>query len=166
MKIYHYSPITGRYLGEGVADPCPVSGADLIPAFATATAPPAAGENQYAAWENGAWTVKDVPQPEPEPEPTQEEILANLIAAVQAHMDAKARERGYDNIFSACTYADEPTVPKFQAEGQEYRRWRSLVWAYCYAQLDAITAGTRPDIPTPESIVAEIQANVSLVLPE
>lgn len=67
--------------------------------------------------------------------PTDEQIRAATVALVQAHLDAAARELRYDSIESAITYADEPVVPKFQAEGQAFRTWRSLVWAKCYAIL-------------------------------
>lgn len=92
----------------------------------------------------------------------QERLQRKLVAAVQKHMDEAARARGYDNIFSASTYADESAVPKFQTEGQAYREWRSLVWAYCYAQMDAVLAGERAT-PTTAELIAELPA---LVLPE
>ena len=103
------------------------------------------------AWEiaNGAVVVNA---------PKQQAIVrAQLAAVVQGHLDAKARERGYDSIFSACTYADEPAVSQFQAEGQAFRAWRSQVWAYCYAQLDAVQAGKRA-APTVEALIAELPA--------
>ena len=80
---------------------------------------------------------------------------AILIQAVQSFMDAKAREHGYDDIKSAVTYADEPSVPKFQTEGQAFRSWRSLVWAYCYQMLADVQAGTRT-VPTAAVLIAEL----------
>lgn len=97
-------------------------------------------------------------------ETAQAQTKRRLTAAVQQHLDAAAQERGYDNVFTACTYADEPSVPEFQAEGQAFRGWRSKVWQYCYAQLDAVTAGTRTT-PTEAELIAEIDANVPLALP-
>ena len=84
-----------------------------------------------------------------------EQIKNGIITAVQSHMDATAQSSGYDDIKTACTYADEPAVPKFQSEGQTFRAWRSLVWAYCYAQLDAVTAGERT-VPTADVLIAEL----------
>jgi hypothetical protein len=100
---------------------------------------------------------------------TAEEVTAHeqsitqekLVEAVQAHMDAAARQLGYDDIKSAVTYADEPAVLQFQLEGRAFRAWRSLVWQYCYAQLDAVLAGTRT-VPTPEQLIDELPP---LVLP-
>jgi hypothetical protein len=88
--------------------------------------------------------------------PTSEEIQKQLTDAVQNHLDTKAKERGYDDIKSAVTYADEPVVPQFQQEGQAYRARRSLVWAHCYEQLDLIQRGIREDIPTTEELIAEL----------
>lgn len=62
--------------------------------------------------------------------------------AVQNILDSAAKSKGYDSILSACTYADDATVPRFQAEGQAFRTWRSQCWDYCYQQLGAYQAGT------------------------
>jgi hypothetical protein len=59
------------------------------------------------------------------------------VDAVQLRLDTQAQAWGYDNIFTACTYADEPAVPQFQAEGQALRAWRSQTWSLCYANVDA-----------------------------
>ena len=86
-----------------------------------------------------------------------EHTLALLTAAVQAHLDTAAQAAGYDNIYTAVTYADEPAVPKFQAEGRAFRAWRSLVWAHCYQVLADVQAGTRA-IPTAAQLIAELPA--------
>lgn len=91
------------------------------------------------------------------PPPTPEQIEAQKVALVQAHMDAQARALRYDDIATACTYAEEPAVPKFQAEGQAFRAWRSDVWAKCYDILSEVQAGTR-DIPTDAELIAELPA--------
>lgn len=106
--------------------------------------------------ENGHPVLADPPAPTPA------QIQADKVALVQKHMDDAARALNYDNIATACTYADEPTVPKFQAEGQAFRAWRSEVWATCYAILDEVKAGTR-EIPTDEELIAALPV---LVLPE
>lgn len=86
-------------------------------------------------------------------------LQAKIIDRVQKYLDDTARTRGYDDIKTAVTYADEPAVPKFQAEGQALRAWRSLVWDYCYAQLSLVQAGQR-SIPTPDEAVAELPVMV------
>lgn len=115
----------------------------------------AAGKT-IVADENGRPTLADPPPPTPE------QIQAAKVALVQKHMDDAARELRYDDIKTACTYADEPAVPKFQAEGQAFRAWRSEVWATCYSILDDVNAGLR-DIPTDEELIAELP---ELILPQ
>ncbi|MDR3561673.1 MAG: hypothetical protein P4N59_09585 [Negativicutes bacterium] len=164
MQIFHYDAITGKYTGVGIADRDPLTAdAYLLPAFCTTAEPPTPAEGQDVIFKNGAWVMQNIPQPPPDPvpePPTPDQIKAQLIAAVQAHLDATAQARGYDNILSAVTYADEPAVPAFQAEGQAFRAWRSQVWAFCYAQLAAVEAGS--PIPTQTQLVAELPP---LVLP-
>lgn len=86
------------------------------------------------------------------PAPTPELMQGRLSGAVQAHLDTIAQDWGYDDIRSAVTYADEPAVPQFQAEGQVLRAWRSLVWASCYALLAEVQAGTRA-VPTASELI-------------
>jgi hypothetical protein len=110
------------------------------------------------------WRTVPLTWKPPERPKTPEQIQKELTDAIQAHLDGRARERGYDDIKSAVTYEGDED-PIFAAEGLAYKRWRSAAWRYCYNQLALIQGGQRTDIPTPESIVAEIQANVPLVLP-
>jgi len=91
--------------------------------------------------------------------PSEVQVRARLMDVVQAHLDSAAREKGYDSIFTAVTYADEPAVTKFQAEGQALRQWRSLVWDECYQILAEVQAGTRT-IPTEAELIAELPALV------
>lgn len=84
---------------------------------------------------------------------------ARLTAAVQKHLDYKAKERGYDSILSACSYA--ATANSYQAEGQKFLAWRAACWDKCYQILGAVKAGTR-SIPTEAELLAELPV---LVLP-
>ncbi|HSN39086.1 MAG TPA: hypothetical protein VLT92_02725 [Burkholderiales bacterium] len=88
---------------------------------------------------------------------TAEQIIAGIASMVQQHMDAAAKARGYDDIKSAVTYADEPSVPKFQLEGRAFRSWRSLVWDRCYTLLAEVNAGTRQPM-TADQVIAELPA--------
>lgn len=156
--IYHYDGETGEFLGIGAADVCPVTGGWLFPAHCTDEMPPDAVEGKTRHF-NGAWEYRDIPQPEPEitqPPPTPEEIIKNLTAAVQYHLDTKAQERSYDSILSACTYATS-TNPKFQSEGQACVEWRDAVWAACYLHMDRVLAGEAP-VPTDEELIAMLPA--------
>ncbi|RIY41936.1 hypothetical protein [Neopusillimonas maritima] len=106
--------------------------------------------------------VNGYPILQDQPPSTPKEIEAAKKAIVQRHMDEAARALGYDDIKSAVTYAEEPAVPKFQAEGRAFRAWRSLVWAACYAILDDVNAGNR-GVPTDAELIAELP---ELVLPD
>lgn len=99
--------------------------------------------------ENGCPVLAD------QPPLTADEIKTALSVAVQDHMDAAAKAAGYDDIKSAVTYAEEPAVAKFQAEGLAFRAWRSLVWAACYAVMADVETGARP-VPTALELIAEL----------
>ena len=71
---------------------------------------------------------------------------ADYVAAVQAMLDARAKQDGYDHILSASTYASPPSN-YFAAEGNAYLAWRSAVWAAGYAALAAHPANEpRPSV--------------------
>lgn len=106
-------------------------------------------------------TVEEIQQ-HLNPQAAVEQIQKDLTSAVQAHMDSVAKNKGYDNILSAVTYADEPGVPAFQAEGVVFRAWRSAAWEYCYAQLAAVLKGER-ETPTAAELIEELP---ELILPE
>lgn len=89
------------------------------------------------------------------PAPTADEIKRVLTAAVQRHLDVRAQELGYDNIFTAVTYADEPVIQQFQAEGKALRAWRSQVWAACYAVMADVELGQRA-VPSADELISEL----------
>ena len=115
------------------------------------------GWQEYAPVTIDAGPLWDWHEIVPTPADIAHQVQRMLISAVHNHLDAAARSAGYDDIKSAVTYADEPAVPKFQAEGQRFRAWRSLVWAACYAMLDDVLAGTRT-VPTVDELLAELPA--------
>jgi hypothetical protein len=81
-------------------------------------------------------------------------VVPQYEAAVQHFMDAAAKTRGYDNLVTVISYADEPSVPRFQQEGQAFRAWRSLVWEKCLAVMGAAAAGGV--IPTLPDLIADL----------
>ena len=87
------------------------------------------------------YQLQDVAEPYSEPVLSSEELkaikLAEFEQAVQAHLDAVAKSKGYDSILSACTYAGYANP--FQEEGQAFTKWRGDVWAYCYEQQNIFT---------------------------
>jgi hypothetical protein len=83
-------------------------------------------------------------------------LQSQYAAAIQAHLDAKARERQYDGIQTAITYRGDPN-PQFSAEGEALFAWRSAVWTYSTAELVKVLAGARPQ-PSVEDFMAELPA--------
>lgn len=103
-----------------------------------------------------------IPEPkEPVPEPTLEELQNMFTEAIQAHLNAFARTRNYDNILSAATYASS-TAPKFRAEGQYAVEARDATWARGYEILAEVESGERP-LPSLDDVLAELPV---LVWPE
>lgn len=81
----------------------------------------------------------------------------SLEAAVKRNLDSVAKEYGYDNIFSAVTYAEETAVNKYRIEGLAFRRWRSKTWDSFYALRASILEGQR-SIMDEEILLAELPA--------
>lgn len=73
--------------------------------------------------------------------------------AIQEYLEGGAKEAGYDDIISACSYAGAPNP--FQIESQSFVSWRGNVWAYCYQALNDVKTGKR-EIPTIEKIISEL----------
>lgn len=110
-------------------------------------------------------------QPAPgEPRPSEAEIAAKIAElsmqrqlddysrAIQAHLDATARERQYDSIHTLIGYRGDPN-PEFAAEAEAGFVWRSAVWTYANAELAKVMAGQREQ-PTVEDFIAELPAMV------
>lgn len=94
--------------------------------------------------------------------PTLDDRGKELQRLVQEHMDAAAQALGYDDLKTAVGYAEEPAVPRFQAEGRALRAWRSLVWARCHWYFEEVKAGRALE-PTFDALLAILP---KLELPE
>ena len=63
MRIFHFAPDTGEYLGSGEAQLDPLESkiagqpVYLLPAHATRAEPPEAGHKQLACWDGEAWRL-------------------------------------------------------------------------------------------------------------
>lgn len=71
--------------------------------------------------------------PEPADQPVIDPIGA-LTDALQAYMDAQAKDRGYDDLKTAITYRGDPN-PRFAAEAEGFFLWRSAIWTTAYEML-------------------------------
>ena len=147
-KIFYSAGTGGFYLEElhGMNMP-----ADVVEISADEHAALLAGQSSgkmVGAGEGGRPVLVDPPPPTPE------QVIARMSAAVQQHLDTKARERNYDGILSLCSYATSLNA-KFAAEGQAGVEWRDAVWVKCYEVLAAVEAGLR-EPPTVEQLIAEL----------
>ena len=116
---------------------------------------------EFLLWyvENHALVNNPVPQVE-----TRDQLTARLRAEVEGVLNSRAQFYGYQNMLEACTYADEPAVPKYQLEGRALRRWRSLVWYWFEQQLATTQPGTKaatflermPQFTAPETGVVAV----------
>ena len=144
-----YSPSTGGFYVDDIHDLIPGDAVEIDEAAHESLLNGQLAGKQISPGPGGFPILLDPPAP------TEAEVIAAIASRVQTHLDQTARSIGYDDIKTAVTYADEPSVPKFQQEGQALRAWRSLVWAKCYELLDEVNAGTRSAMTT-EEIIAEL----------
>lgn len=172
--VYSYDTVSGALQGlvelnDGDRSPLEPE-VWLLPAGTTAVVPPTPVPGWITTWTGTEWTLRADPRPPlPDPDnttpstepPSLDDLAEAYRDAVQAHMDARARSLGYDDIRNAVTYAEEPSVPRFQEEGRAFRAWRSLVWEHCYALFDRVKAG-QALIPTHEALFAGLPV---LILP-
>lgn len=98
------------------------------------------------------WIVRDAT--EEEETAAFNELAAQYESAVQAHLNFAARERGYDNILSACSYA-AGDHPRFSVEGKDCIAWRSAVWEKAFLILSAVKNKVRP-LPTIQEVISEL----------
>jgi hypothetical protein len=98
--------------------------------------------------QTGEVTILDEDAPSfPATQPTTEQIIAAASAAIEAHVEATARARGYTSAVSCATYAAS-TIPAWKAEGVAFVAWRDAVWTAALASLEAAKAGGPiPDNP-------------------
>lgn len=138
MKLYQ--------LDELIKTVCPIDG---INSNGVIWFKPEATDEQKVAAQAiaDAWDINSPPTPE--------QIAEQYVDAVQRHMDAKARERRYDNIVSACSYAAAPNA--FQAESQAYLAWRAACWQHLYQMQTDVMAGER-QLPDIADLIAELPA--------
>ncbi len=87
----------------------------------------------------------------PGEKPASQSVYAN---AVQAFMDAKAQERGYDSIASATSYRGDAN-PRYDSEAQALFTWRSNVWTYANEELRKVIAQQREQ-PTVQDFLNEL----------
>lgn len=163
MKIFNYDRATKEFTGASDADRSPMEPDKfLIPAFATHIEPPAVDGTHLVVFDpdKSTWSVCAIapPPPPPEPQPVSPAQRAALLrASVARYANTVAVAWGYDSVDEAVTYADEPAVPRFQAEGRAFRAWRSVLWEAFDVLIAGVDGGTQP--------VPETDADLQALLP-
>ena len=100
------------------------------------------------------WTYEDgVLSPPVQPEKTPEEIYKELESAVDSHVDAVAKTKGYDSRITVTMRAGYENP--WQAEGIAFGQWMDSCYLYCQQAQADILAELRP-IPTKTELIAEL----------
>lgn len=84
---------------------------------------------------------------------TNDEIIKELTLELEAHYDAKAQVRRYDNRITCALRAGY--AGPFQTEGQAFAVWMDACNAYGYQVMQDVLAELR-SIPTAEELIAEL----------
>ena len=89
-----------------------------------------------------------------------EEAAARLLhlddykRAIQAFIDATAREKKYRNGDACATYVNS-TNPLWAAEAAAFVAWRDSVWSYAFQELAKVENGEREQ-PTIDEFLSEL----------
>lgn len=103
-------------------------------------------EDVYEGYE-----VRTTP-PEPKPK-TNDEIISELTQALEAHYDAIAQTKRYDNRFTCALRAGY--IGPFQADGVAFAQWMDTCNAYGYQVMSDCLNSLRT-IPTSAEFIAEL----------
>ena len=79
-------------------------------------------------------------------------IERQLTDGVQAWLDRRAKDRGYDNIYTCIGYYNSG-VPRFKTDAEKGMAWRDVVWVRCNELLAQWYAGQLQEIPTVEELI-------------
>lgn len=78
----------------------------------------------------------------------------DYAAAIQRHVDATAKARGYADGVGLAGYSTS-TIPTWAAEAASFIGWRDAVWIYAYTELGKVHGGQRTQ-PTIDGLIAEL----------
>lgn len=87
------------------------------------------------------WEEDGSPQPDPYAPPPL--TIDDYRNAVQALIDATAKERKYDNGLSFASYFNS-TIAEWQAEARAFVAWRDAVWNFANEELAKVEGGKKP----------------------
>jgi hypothetical protein len=90
--------------------------------------------------------------PPPSPEVLQKAAASRITDAIQAYIDAPAIAWGYDDARSAVSYVGD-SFPRFDAEGQAIKVFRSDCWRIADLIRESVLAGERV-LPSVDEMLA------------
>jgi len=99
---------------------------------------------------------EDTPEVQAFLNPKKAAALTDYADAVQAHVDAIAKAREFNDGVTAATYLTS-TMPRWKADAEAFVAWRDQVWIYSYGELDKVRNGHRPQ-PTIDAFINELPA--------
>ncbi len=82
----------------------------------------------------------------------------DFAAAIQSHVDATAKSKGYADGVALAGYSTS-TIPSWAEEAAAFIAWRDQVWIYAYTELAKVQAGQR-EAPTIAGIIGELPSIV------
>ena len=97
------------------------------------------------------YEVVALPEPPPPSIEEQKKIYEN---AVQAHLDATAQTRGYDNTYTCLSYTTSKDET-WHRESSAFSDWRDACWRKAHEILNAYMAGEIAQ-PTVEEVIAQL----------
>lgn len=80
-------------------------------------------------------------------------MIKRFVANMEAHYDAVAKAKNYDNRYTCALRAGY--AGPFQAEGQAFAQWMDACNAYGYQELDKMKQGLRT-VPTIDQFIEEL----------
>lgn len=80
--------------------------------------------------------------------------IGEYQAAIEAHVDAVARAKGYSSAVSCASYVNSANTV-WQAEAEAFIAWRDATWVYAFAELASVQSGNRA-VPTVDEFIAEL----------
>ena len=89
------------------------------------------------------------------PDPAQ--VKEIFRRAIQAHVDATAQSRSYDNGMALAGYVNS-AVPPWRAEAEAFIAWRDAVWLFVFEKLAEIEAGEAVPPETAQALIDTLPA--------
>lgn len=154
--IVYQTDSNGVFVGLSEADPSPLEpGEWIIPGGCVTVPPPTPPVGSVAVWVNGAWTVVPIEVSEQvATAQTPDEIVAMYSRAVDARVESRAKELGYNGAAHLASYVTS-TVSDWATEAQSFVVWRDQVWLYAVAVYE--TAQLDPQtLPSLETFMTDL----------